>query len=102
MNKEVQRLLQNAQNQLDYCENCTKPHPAYKGSLLVAIQNCIEAIKLLNQSQLQEHCMVAERLIHAWERCDAYGWRCLYLFRQGEELMLFAYDKDGNEVDPNV
>jgi hypothetical protein len=102
--KNIQSLIKDALNHLDYVENCSgNEHPGQIGGLIIAIQDCLEAIKVLDQrTRQQEHCMTYERHLHSWERCDEYGWRQLHLFRYGDELRVFAYDKDGNEVEPNV
>lgn len=43
-----------------------------------------------------------ERKIHEWEVSDERGWRWVELWEQDGELCLFAYDKDGGEVTPDV
>ena len=58
------------------------------------IWNDKDACKKLNH--------ISENHIHDWEQCDEYGWRQIYLIRQGKDLMLVAYGKDGEEVEPNV
>lgn len=43
-----------------------------------------------------------ETKIHEWEVTDECGWRMVELHRIDGELCLFAYDKDGGEVQPNL
>lgn len=43
-----------------------------------------------------------ETKIHEWEVTDECGWRNVELWEQDGELCLFAYDKDGEEVMPDV
>ena len=43
-----------------------------------------------------------ERLIHTWNVSDEYGWRTVELWKQDGKLVLFATDKDGGSVEPNV
>ena len=46
--------------------------------------------------------LITERKIHEWEVSDEYGWRNIELWEIDGELELFAFDKDGGEVNPNV
>ena len=45
---------------------------------------------------------ITERKIHEWEVSDEQGWRMVELWEIGGELELFARNKDGGEVNPNV
>ncbi len=40
--------------------------------------------------------------IHSWEVSDEHGWRTVELWWIDGVLTLFAFDKSGKEVQPNV
>jgi len=43
-----------------------------------------------------------ERKIHEWEVSDEQGWRMVELWEIHGELELFALNKDGEGVNPNI
>ena len=52
--------------------------------------------------QVKKSPVVSERTLHVWDVYDEFGWRVIHLIQQDDKLMLIAYNKEGDEVTPNI
>ena len=78
------------------CKHCGEPiairNPSGYCDHLYYPENCEICKKMLT----------VERKIYEWEVSDEYGWRNIELWEVDKKLELFAFDKDGGEVEPRV